>query len=193
MPASSSTRAPTRRGSRNLDGLTGVLITHQHPDHVDVERLGKLRERNPGATLCADEGTADVLAEQGLEAHAVHAGDELDLGTSVRVFGERHALVHPDIDPVPNVCYLVGTRFFHPGDSLTVPDVPVDVLALPTAAPWLKSAEAIDYVRGVRPRIAVPIHEALLRDPGMIYGLFSRMAPDATEVRIVDEAGPVAI
>ena len=181
------------RGFEDLDGLSGVLVTHQHADHVDVDRLGALLERNPRASLCSDEGTAEVLAEQGLEAHIVRAGDELDLGISVRVFGERHATIHPDIPPVPNVCYLIGGRFFHPGDSLTVPDMPIDVLGLPTAAPWLKTAEAIDYLREAAPRIAVPIHEALLKNPAMIYGYFERLSPDATELRILDDAGPVAV
>jgi L-ascorbate metabolism protein UlaG (beta-lactamase superfamily) len=63
-----------------------------------------------------------------------------------------------------------------------VPDAPVNVLCLPTAAPWLKAAEAVDYLRSVRPRVAVPIHEAMLRVPQMYYSLFQRLAPEGTEV-----------
>lgn len=53
---------------------------------------------------------------------------------------------------------------FHPGDALTVPDAPVDTLMLPVHAPWNKIAEVIDYVREVKPRQAIDIHDAYLSD-----------------------------
>ncbi|MDQ4033487.1 MAG: hypothetical protein M3332_15055 [Actinomycetota bacterium] len=36
------------------------------------------------------------------------------------------------------------------------------MLFVPTAAPWLKIGEAIDHLRAVPPRTAVPIHQAVL-------------------------------
>jgi L-ascorbate metabolism protein UlaG (beta-lactamase superfamily) len=174
-------------GHEGLTGLTGILVTHQHPDHIDVARLPALLQGNPEATLHCDEGTAQELVERGIHAHAVHDGDDLDVGVPVRVVGREHATIHPDVPTVPNVGFLVAERFFHPGDSLTRPDLDsLDVLALPTAAPWLKAAEAVDYMRQVRPRIAIPIHEAMLTMPQMYYGLFDRLAPEGTEVRILD-------
>lgn len=172
-------------GFEELTGLTGILITHQHPDHVDVDRFGPLVEKNPDAALYADEGTAAMLAERGLPVSTGREGDRLDLGLEVTVHGVNHAVIHPDIPRIPNVGYLVGGRFFHPGDALTVPDVPVDVLGLPTAAPWLKLAEAVDYLRDVAPRIAVPIHEALLARPAAFYRHFERLALNGTTVKVV--------
>ena len=176
-------------GYEDLTGLTAVLITHQHADHVDLEKLPALLERNPEAVLHADEGTAAQLAERGLPVRAVHDGDVLDLGTRVRVVGRDHAEIHPDVPRVPNTGYLVADRFLHPGDALTVPDFDVELLGLPTAAPWLKAAEAVDYLRAVRPRVAVPIHEALLTVPPVLYGLFDRLKPPGTELRVIDGGG----
>ena len=172
-------------GFESLTGLTALLVTHQHADHVDANRLTPLLESNPDASLHADEGTAAVLADMGVTARVAHAGDRFDAGTEVAVFGVDHATIHPDIPTVPNVGYLVGGRFFHPGDSFTVPDVPVDVLGLPTGAPWLKLSEAVDYLREVAPRVAVPIHEAGLTMPAMYYGHFERLALDGTTVTVV--------
>ena len=40
-----------------LDGLDAIVVTHQHPDHLDRARIGALLERNPEATLLCDPET----------------------------------------------------------------------------------------------------------------------------------------
>ncbi len=67
----------------------------------------------------------------------------------------------------PNTGYVVDDgAFYHPGDSLFVPEQKVDVLGLPTSAPWLKTGEAVEFLRTVAPRVAVPIHQGLLNETG---------------------------
>ena len=65
------------------------------------------------------------------------------------VLGGEHAVIHPDIPVVANNAYLIDGTHLHPGDSFTPPPAPVDVLFLPTGAPWLKLSEAVDYLRAV--------------------------------------------
>jgi hypothetical protein len=152
--------------------------------------LPALLERNPQAALHTDEATAEQLAEQGLPATAVHAGDALDLGISVQVFGRDHAMVHPDVPIVPNVCFLVAGRYFHPGDSFTRPDADVEILGLPAGAPWMKVAESVDYLRAVTPRLAVPIHEKAIGLPQVYYGIYGNLGPAGTTVRVLDDGAP---
>ena len=38
-------------GFEGITGLSAIVITHQHPDHVDVTRLPSLLEGNPSAAL----------------------------------------------------------------------------------------------------------------------------------------------
>jgi L-ascorbate metabolism protein UlaG (beta-lactamase superfamily) len=176
-----------------ITGLTGVLITHQHTDHVDPATLGPLLEANPDATVHTDTETVELLAAAGITATAVQAGDTLSLGAEVRVFGQQHAVIHPDVPRIPNVCFLMAGRLFHPGDSLTVPEVDVEILALPAAAPWMKSSEGVDYLRAVHPRAFVPIHEAMLipRAKPSYYGMFQRLGPQGAELRVLDDGRPV--
>jgi L-ascorbate metabolism protein UlaG (beta-lactamase superfamily) len=177
-----------------LTDLSAVLVTHQHADHVDVDRLLALLD-NSRVPVYADPQTAGQLEEKGIPARAAHAGETLDVGTPVRVFGEQHALIHPDVPRIGNVCYLVADALFHPGDSFTVPGVPVRVLALPAAAPWMKSAEAVDYLREIAPPLAVPIHDELLtaRAKPLIYGLYDRLKPEGTQVRNIDDGEPIEV
>ncbi|RMI13792.1 MBL fold metallo-hydrolase [Cellulomonas triticagri] len=155
-----------------LDDADAVLLTHEHPDHVDAPALVAALDRNPDLRVRGPQGALDVLTAAGAPAdrlHAVVAGDEVEAaGFAVVVTGERHALIHPDV-PVPhNVGYLVDGGALHPGDAFTEPPAgaTVDLLLVPVAGPWMKLAEAVDYVRAVRPRVAAPIHDAILSDPG---------------------------
>ena len=170
-------------GFEQLRGLTAVLVTHQHPDHLDLERLRPLLEANPDARLHCDEGSEQLVGE--LPHTVVRAGDALDLGTRVEVLGSEHAVIHPEIPRIPNVGYLVGGRFFTPGDALTVPDADVEVLGLPTAAPWLKLTDAVGLLRDVRPRLAFPVHDAVLAVPQVWYQHFGNLAPAGTTFTVV--------
>ncbi|NEA51007.1 MBL fold metallo-hydrolase [Streptomyces sp. SID10815] len=148
-------------------GADAVLITHEHPDHFDEGRLRAALEARPGAEVWTLKSVADQIAAAFPgRVHTVGHGDAFTAaGFDVRVHGELHAVIHPDIPRVTNVGYLIDDgAVFHPGDALTVPDQPVDTLMLPVMAPWNKISEVIDYVREVKPRRAYDIHDALLTD-----------------------------
>lgn len=170
-----------------LADIDAVLITHSHADHVDRQRLAALLAASPTARVVADGMTADQLRADGFDAVAVAAGDRLDLaGAVVDVHGVQHTPIHPAIPVVANVGYLIGGRLFHPGDSFTLPESPVEILALPVAGPWLKLGEAIDHLTRARPAVAIPIHEAVLARPALSISYVTQHAPDGTEVITLD-------
>jgi L-ascorbate metabolism protein UlaG (beta-lactamase superfamily) len=183
-------------GFEELQGLTAILYTHQHADHLDPERVRALLDRNPGVWVVSDEGSANALRHGGAEVEVVHDGAELDIGgVEVRVYGRDHAVIHPDIPVIPNVGYLVAGRLFHPGDAFTVPDRGVEVLAVPAGAPWLKLSEAIDYLRELRPSVAVPVHEKLLSAIGttLHYHQLEQLSGEGTTLRVLDDGKPVEL
>ncbi len=181
-------------GFEELRDLDAILITHQHFDHLDTARLPALVAANPQAALIVDPGSVEETTKLGLTAEQVAPGDTLTLGgVEVAVVGGEHAIIHPSVAMPPNTGYVVGNgAFYHPGDSLFVPGGRIDVLGVPTAAPWLKTGEAVDFLRTVAPRVAVPIHEGLLNDTGLrlTYRWFSRMAPDGCEVEVLTPREP---
>jgi L-ascorbate metabolism protein UlaG (beta-lactamase superfamily) len=175
-------------GFQQQKGLQAILITHQHQDHLVPENLLALSTSNPGLKIYADEGSFQQLEGiEGLSAQAVHAGEEFDVaGVPVKIIGTDHAVIHPSIPQISNVGYFIAKRFFYPGDNFTQPQEPVEILAIPAGAPWLKISEAIDYMLAVRPQVAIPVHDAVLAMPEMHAGLLQRFAePVAIEVRVV--------
>ncbi|MDF6045794.1 MBL fold metallo-hydrolase [Streptomyces sp. JH14] len=147
-------------------GADAMLVTHEHADHFDEGRLRAGLEANPAAEIWTLRSVAEQLsAAFPGRVHTVGHGDTFTAaGFDVQVHGELHAVIHPDIPRITNIGFLVDGSLFHPGDALTVPDHPVDTLMLPVMAPWNKISEVIDYVREVKPRRAIDIHDALLTD-----------------------------
>ncbi|WP_433893531.1 MBL fold metallo-hydrolase [Streptomyces sp. CA-111067] len=147
-------------------GADVILVTHEHPDHFNEARLRAALDADPAAELWTLGSVADQLsAAFPGRVHTVGHGDTFTAGGfDVQVHGELHAVIHPDIPRIANIGYLVDGSVFHPGDALTVPGHPVDTLLLPVQAPWSKLSEVIDYVREVKPRRSIDVHDALLTD-----------------------------
>ncbi|MGI5403795.1 MBL fold metallo-hydrolase [Streptomyces sp. CA-135486] len=147
-------------------GADVILVTHEHLDHFNEDRLRAALEANPAAGIWTLRSVAEkISAAFPGRVHTVGHGDTFTAaGFDVQVHGELHAVIHPDIPRITNVGYLVDGSVFHPGDALTVPDHPVETLMLPVHAPWNKISEIIDYVREVKPRRAIDIHDALLTE-----------------------------
>lgn len=147
-------------------GADALLVTHEHADHFDGNRLRRALEANPAAELWTLRSVAEqVAAAFPGRVHTVGEGDAFTAaGFDVQVHGQLHAVIHPDIPRIANVGYLLDGTVFHPGDALTVPGRPVDTLLVPVMAPWNRVADVIDYVREVAPRRAIDVHDALLTD-----------------------------
>ncbi len=183
-------------GFEDLRDLDALLITHQHFDHLDVDRLPALVQANPQATLVVDPGSAEEeIAKLSLTATVANVGDTIELnGAVVHAVNGEHAVIHPEFPVPPNIGYIVD-GFYHPGASHFVPDHTIDVLGLPAAAPWMKVGEAAEFLRAVAPRVAVPIHDATLSEIGKqgTIAWYQRLAPSGSEVRALTPLEPTEV
>ncbi|WP_232678302.1 MBL fold metallo-hydrolase [Nocardioides sp. R-C-SC26] len=147
-----------------VEGADAVLVTHEHPDHLDVEHLRAADA--PILTIAAVAARIGEAAPELVERiTVVTPGERLEVaGLPVEVVGEKHEVIHRDLPWIFNSGYVVtlgDQRVYHPGDALTAPAVPIDVLLAPSSAPWLRSEMAIDFVREVGAPTNLAIHDRI--------------------------------
>jgi L-ascorbate metabolism protein UlaG (beta-lactamase superfamily) len=176
------------QGFENLTDLTAILITHEHGDHFDLDKVKALLANNSSAHVICDVGTAEILSKEGIQAQAVKHGDIVEPGrVKVAVFGEWHAPIHPSLPKMPNIGFLIAGRFFHPGDAFTNPEEAVELLGLPAAAPWAKVSESIDYANEIKPKIAIPMHEKVSAAPEMMYTMIQSALAEGIELVVIED------
>jgi L-ascorbate metabolism protein UlaG (beta-lactamase superfamily) len=149
-------------------GANAILITHEHADHLDADKVRAAMNDDTSLQLWTNAAVAAQLADFGSRVHSVAHGDTFTAaGFEVHVYGQEHARIHYDIPVIANTGFAVDGAVFHPGDALTVPEDPVSTLLLPANAPWLKVSEMIDYAREVAPARGYAIHDGLLNANGL--------------------------
>lgn len=142
-----------------------VIITHEHPDHFDPEHVAEIMDKNPEAVILAPHSISDKL--EVFNHRPVTAGDAITLEPFDLTFhGGQHAIIHEGIPTIENVGVMLNNLLYYPGDSFVLPGQPVDTLLLPASAPWMKISEAMNFLSTVKPRLAIPTHDAILSIEG---------------------------
>lgn len=162
-----------------LEKLDAIFITHSHQDHVDVSTLKKLIVLNPRARIFSNEEACVALAKENITVDRLEDKEQAVVqNVVIEGAGGWHAENHTCLAPLKNIGYFIGDRFFYPGDALTIPDRPVEILAYPAVAPWIKIAESLEYLKAVKPEAAFPVHDGFLKFGGPYYAHPERHAKE---------------
>jgi L-ascorbate metabolism protein UlaG (beta-lactamase superfamily) len=183
-----------------LTDLDAVLVTHQHPDHLDPANVPALVHANAAARILVEPSIMDLISagdlpSLGANAAALLPDHQATIGdVLVTAVGGRHAIIYRELPQIGNVGYVLRSEgqptLFHPGDEIdTIPDG-VDILAVPEYAPWAAMKETVDFVRAVGALEGFPIHDELLSDRGRNL-IFARLN-ELTTTRVVDLRGGTA-
>jgi L-ascorbate metabolism protein UlaG (beta-lactamase superfamily) len=149
----------------HAQNVVAIVITHQHDDHCFEAQLDPIIAANPNVQIFGTDEVRARLVPR--EVTAVHHGDFYEVGAfTLEFFGDMHAEIHRSIPLIQNCGVMINDSLYYPGDSFTRPDRPVEVLACPTSAPWLKIGDVMDFVDDVKPRRSFATHNALLSDFG---------------------------
>ena len=146
--------------------VVAIVITHEHPDHLDESKITALLAANPKAIIIAHESIVGRFTQY--QTQTAKPDEPFQVGPfSLRFFGGVHETIAEGIPVPPNYGVLVDERLYYPGDSFVVPEgVTVKELAVPASAPWLKLSESMRFLSTVKPSFAFPTHDAILSDDG---------------------------
>jgi L-ascorbate metabolism protein UlaG (beta-lactamase superfamily) len=176
-----------------VDGADAVVITHEHPDHYLPDHLARIDA--PVFTIAAVAAKIrDDTPAISERVTVVAPGESFDPGIPAESVGELHAVIHPDLPRFDNSGYVVtlgDSTIYHPGDALTPPGQPVDLLCVVVSAPWMRAAEAVDFARLVGAPRNLAIHDRVYSEAGLgiVDGHLTRLLPDSQSyVRLADGA-----
>jgi L-ascorbate metabolism protein UlaG (beta-lactamase superfamily) len=141
-----------------------ILVTHEHADHVDVERVKAMN-----APIWTTAGVADQLTDLGDRVSVIEGGQSFEAaGFAVSAYGKDHAIILPEMGvPCENVGFLIEDAVYHPGDSFTKPDREVHTNLVPISGPWFSLPPAVEYVRAISAQQTLGIHDAILSPIGL--------------------------
>ncbi|MBC6609768.1 MBL fold metallo-hydrolase [Hymenobacter sp. BT507] len=145
--------------------VSTVVITHQHPDHLDVQALQEI-VRLSRATVLSTQEVADQLKPQGLPVQVVEEG----LLTVGAFWLEAVPVPHEPIldSELPQMlAFFINDKVLNPADSFS-PILQrykrVEVLILPVMAPFLTEVRVAEFVRQLEPQQILPVHDGYVKD-----------------------------
>ena len=140
-----------------------IIFTHKHADHLDMGALKNFLEMRK-ATIVTHGEIGELLGKEGIAHERIEAGQTGSAdGFTIKALAAPHEEIPTEIPH--NLAYLINGTLLHPGDLLRVAGVEhVDVLALPTFAPWLRAVDVIAFAKKLSPKVAIPIHDAFIKD-----------------------------
>ncbi|MEL6802851.1 MAG: MBL fold metallo-hydrolase [Bacteroidota bacterium] len=155
----------------HIESLTAVIITHKHSDHISPDNIQALLDAKPDLPIYTNSETGVVLSSinapwQSLEDDTELAIDDI----TVKVWEVPHHPIHDAVPAVKNLALLFNGYFFHPGDALFIPPVPVPVLAMPFG-PFASIGQCMSYGAKIRPERIIPLHDGYLKEPGPYQSL----------------------
>lgn len=162
----------------SIGEVSRLLVTHEHPDHVNPEFVRWLLDRGDDVTVYSNAAVADLLAKHDIEVTIEPPG-------GVSVEDVLHAKVPNGAQP-PNRSFTIDGLITHPGDSRE-PTTSAPILALPLLVPWDSATGAVEFARRLHPRQVVPIHDFYLSAQGRsrITGMVGEVLA-ANDIELVD-------
>lgn len=145
--------------------VSTVVITHGHPDHLDMEPLKRILALS-GADVVTNGEVAATLRAEGIAATMIEEGPLTVGAFRLHAIPTAHEAILADSLP-RHTAFLVNEQVLNCGDSFQEPLLPfagVEVLVLPVMAPYLTELGVVDFAKRMRPRQVIPVHDGFAKD-----------------------------
>ena len=145
--------------------VSTVVITHPHPDHVDIPSLKKILANSKASVVTNTEGKTALEKEQ-IQVIVLEEGDYQTRNFTLHAIAATHEKILAPTLP-QNTAYVVNDMLLNPGDSFashlsTLKGI--KALALPVMAPWTTDVEMAEFARTMAPQIVIPVHDGYVKD-----------------------------
>lgn len=163
---------PFKIPAGELEKADIVFVGHEHFDHCSPDDLKKIVSQ--GTMLITIDACKDAVENLGLkEIKYVKPGDTLELdgvqieavpAYNINKFRSPGVPFHPKEDgKVGFVVEIDGVRIYHAGDTDYISEMQnlknIDIALLPVSGTYVMTAEeAVEAVKIINPKIAVPMH-----------------------------------
>lgn len=141
-----------------------VVITHNHPDHIDQSALQQIVDLSHAPVLTTPEIKAD-LEKKGF-AGEVHTDLEYSVGAfTIRAVPATHENILAETLP-ENYGYVINDTLLHPGDSFSaaLTELSINTLLLPITAPWATELDVYAFAKATGAQKIIPIHDGYAKD-----------------------------
>ncbi|MEM2141824.1 MAG: MBL fold metallo-hydrolase [Candidatus Thorarchaeota archaeon] len=156
-----------KRVAEPTEKATLVLVTHSHDDHCHSEAIARII--GPDTVIAGPE---DCAKKTGLRFTAMRPGESLFVKNisvravhayNVKRFRSPGKPFHPKGFGVGYVITIDDKSIYHAGDTDLIPEMSelkdIDVALLPVGDTYtMDNAEAVEAVRTINPRVAIPMH-----------------------------------
>lgn len=146
-----------------------ILISHHDEDHLDMDTIPGVMERNPDTVLLGPGASYRRCIEAGIREEQLILFDE---GAKAELGGFRLEAVYADhgdhapdaigmlVETEGHLIYFSGDTAFQCTKMQYAASKDVDILILPINGEYgnMNSCEGVDLVRMVKPKLTIPSH-----------------------------------
>ena len=169
----------------NLKKVDIILITHKNEDHCFIEAIKTIiKTSNP--LILTNKEVNEILKENGIESNILDVGksDQIN-GVSIKAIRGKHGLPPDKIIP-EDIGFLINEKIYHPGDTVNFEGKPyADLVLVPIAGPELNIDTAVQFVKDIKCKIAIPIHYDSPRFPANPEDFLNKMKNTNIDVKIL--------
>lgn len=163
--------------ANDLLPVDGILITHEHADHLDMDLL-KALVASGDVPVVANASTKNLAGD--LVTKVVEDGEDFELaGFSITARELPHCDMPDGSSGPQNTGFVIDDVFFDPGDGVYIENLQVESAAVPLAGPDISPRDAFDFIKQIGAKTVIPIHyDYFPAEPNMLSDMAKNIVPD---------------